>query len=62
MLDDIEDMHPMKEELISDATDSITDGLFGIDDQMVFEMEMDSDLSECLAPNNTSFDSIIDFL
>jgi len=53
---EMEGMYPSEGELMSDTTDSITRGLFDIDDQIVFGMEFDSDLSQCLAPKSRNFD------
>jgi len=52
--DEIEDMFPIKEELISDELDPITVGLYEIDEQMVLGMPFDSDLDYTLVPNNRS--------
>ena len=53
-LDEIEEMYPIKEELIFDELDPITVGLYEIDEQMVLGMPFDSDLDNTLVPNNRS--------
>jgi len=54
--DEIENMYPMTEEMMSDMNEPVTDGLFGIDDQIIFGMPFDSDLPQGLAPNTKNFD------
>jgi len=53
---EIESMYPLEEELMSDTNDSITRGLFDIDDKIVFGMQFDSDLPQSLAPKTRTFD------
>jgi len=59
-LDDIEEMHPMEEQLMSDLMDPITHDLFAIDEHLVLNMGFDSDMTESLVPNKQIFD--LDFL
>ncbi|XP_054167421.1 uncharacterized protein LOC128964807 [Oppia nitens] len=50
-LDDIEEMHPMKEELMLDINDPLTTDLYAIDDKEIFEMQFDSDFGDELLDN-----------
>lgn len=49
-LDEIENMYPIKEELLSDARDPLTKDLFAIDDQSIRDMAFDEDFCEELLP------------
>jgi len=52
LLDDVEDMYPMSEELISDLNDPISVDLFAIDERTVFAMPFDSDVCQPLLQKN----------
>ena len=55
-LDEIENMYPIEEELMSDLRDPMTAGLFSIDDRLATEMTFDLDFCEELLPNKKDFD------
>ncbi len=59
--DEIEDMFPIDEEMMSEISNPITKDLFAIDEKTIFEMEFDSEMSQYLVrPKNTNL--IIDDL
>jgi hypothetical protein len=48
-------MFPIDEEIMSEASNPITKDLFAIDEKTIFEMEFDSEMSQCLVrPKNTN--------
>ncbi len=54
-IDEIEDMFPIDEEMMSEVSNPITKDLFAIDEKTIFEMEFDSEISQYLVrPKNTN--------
>lgn len=60
LMDELENMYPNEDELMSEVNDSITTDLFAIDEQTIFAMEFDSDMTQCLLPLNNGHINIDD--